>query len=128
MNRTITLMGLLLCMAITVHADPKPDQIVEYKTVGDVKLTLHIFNPPNHESTNKSPAIVFFFGGGWVSGSPGHFYNQSKYLASRGMVAICADYRTYNKHKTSPQECVKDGNFQIFTSFKAQTTHKTIHP
>lgn len=88
---------------------PSPDKIVEYKSVGDVKLTLHIFNPLEHKSGDKTPAIVFFFGGGWVKGDPSQFYGQSAYLASRGMVAICADYRTEKKYKTTPQECVKDG-------------------
>jgi acetyl esterase/lipase len=92
-----------------VMAKPTPDHIVEYKTVGDVKLTLHVFNPPDHTPADKRPAIVFFFGGGWNGGTPSQFYSQSEYLASRGMVAICADYRTAKKHGTSPQECVKDG-------------------
>ena len=113
MKRYITTIALFSCMYVAVHADLKPDEIIEYKTVGEVHLTLHIFNPPDHESTNKSPAIVFFFGGGWIRGNPNQFYNQSNYLASRGMVAICADYRTYEKHKTSPKECVKDGKSAI---------------
>lgn len=83
---------LLICiLTLTAHAAPTPDTIIEYKKVGDVSLSLHIFNPPNHKATDKTPAIVFFFGGGWVGGSASHFYPQSEYLASRGMVAICAD-------------------------------------
>ncbi len=80
-----------------------------YKTIGeDVNLQLHIFNPADHKVTDKSPAIVFFFGGGWSSGTPAQFARQSQYLASRGMVAICAEYRTKRSHKTTPFECVKD--------------------
>ncbi|VAX40406.1 hypothetical protein MNBD_PLANCTO02-364 [hydrothermal vent metagenome] len=99
-------------LAITtssLFAKIKPDKIIEYKKVGDVKLTLHIFNPPQHQVTDNRPAIVFFFGGGWKRGNPSQFYHQSKYLASRGMVAICADYRTKNRHKTPPSTCIKDG-------------------
>lgn len=94
-------------------ANPAPDNIVEYKKVGNDSLTLHIFTPPNHKATDKRPAIVFFFGGGWIGGSPGQFYPQSEYLASRGMVAICADYRTQKKHGTTPSACVKDGKSAI---------------
>lgn len=104
---------IILMLVSNVLAAPAPDKIVEYKTVGDVKLTLHVFNPPRHQATDKTPAIVFFFGGGWIGGTPQQFYNQSEYLASRGMVAICADYRTKTKHKTSPQECVKDGKSAV---------------
>ncbi len=86
-----------------------PDQAVVYKTVDKVELKLHVFNPPGHSPDRKAPAIVFFFGGGWVGGSPGQFFPQSAYLASRGMVAISAEYRVAGKHKTDPIACVKDG-------------------
>lgn len=85
------------------------DQTVVYKTVDGIDLKLHIFNPSGHQPTDKRPAIVFFFGGGWISGSPSQFYPHCKYLADRGMVAISAEYRVNKKHGTSPKECVKDG-------------------
>jgi len=113
MKRYMVFVFTLICIAGSLLAARQPDRIVDYKSIGDVKLTLHIFNPPDHKSTDKRPAIVFFFGGGWVSGTPTHFYKQSEYLASRGMVAICADYRTKNKYGTSPKECVKDGKSAI---------------
>jgi len=85
-----------------------PDKTVTYKQIGDVKLALHIFNPPSHASNQKRPAIVSFFGGGWNGGSINQFYRQSEYWASRGMVAICAEYRVRSRHKVSPFECLKD--------------------
>jgi len=91
----------------------KADKQIVYKTVGKAKLKLHIFYPPNHKDSNKSPVIIFFFGGGWSCGTAKQFYNQAQYLASRGMVAISAEYRTSNKYKTSPKECVKDGKSAI---------------
>ncbi len=96
----------------------KPDKKVPYKTVtakdgGKDELELHIFEPKGHKPGDKTPAIVFFFGGGWRGGTPAHFYPQSQYLASRGMVAICVEYRTAKSHGTSPQECVKDGKSAI---------------
>ena len=84
-----------------------------YKTIGDVKLKMHIFYPEDHKPTDRRPAIVFFFGGGWKGGSVGQFGNQSRYLASRGMVAMCAEYRTQNRHKTTPFECVIDGKSAV---------------
>jgi acetyl esterase/lipase len=88
--------------------EAKPDAIIEYKTIGDVSLSLHIFNPPNHVKSNKTPAIVFFHGGGWKKGDASAFYRQSAYLASRGMVAISAEYRLIKAHGPTPAECVKD--------------------
>lgn len=92
---------------------PKPDEVIQYKQIDDVELTLHLFKPEGWEAGDRRPAIVFFFGGGWVGGTPSQFYGQSDYLASRGMVAICADYRTRSKHETTPRECVKDGKSAI---------------
>lgn len=84
-----------------------------YKTVGDVQLKMYIFNPKDHKPSDQRPAIVFFFGGGWNGGSPGQFQGHSQYLSSRGMVAMCADYRVKSRHKTTPFECVKDGKSAV---------------
>ena len=51
---------------------------------------------------------MFFFGGGWTSGTPSQFVPQSKYLAERGMVAIVADYRVSSRNKAKPIDCVSD--------------------
>ena len=93
--------------------NPEPDEIVGYKAVAGADLKLHVFNPPDHSKADSRPAIVFFFGGGWVGGTPSQFYGQSAYLASRGMVAACAEYRTKGSHGTSPKQCVMDGKSAI---------------
>jgi len=113
MNRLLASLLISLCLTCNALAKPEPDRVVAYKSVGDGTLSLHIFHPQDHKSTDRSPAIVFFFGGGWNGGTPSQFYNQSEYLASRGMVAICAEYRTKKSHNTSPQECVKDGKSAV---------------
>jgi acetyl esterase/lipase len=84
-----------------------------YKSVGDTQLKLHIYEPIGHARSDKSPAVVFFFGGGWTGGTPKQFEPHCHYLASRGMVAIAADYRVKSRHGTSPFECVKDGKSAI---------------
>lgn len=85
-----------------------------YKKASGDDLYLYIFNPEGHDAAKqKLPAIVFFFGGGWTSGSPTQFEQQARYLAKRGMVAICADYRISGRQKTTPKECVADGKSAI---------------
>jgi acetyl esterase len=107
------LLALLLPAASLTAAPETPDRKVTYKTVGETTLQLHIFNPEGHKVTDKRPAIVFFFGGGWVGGSPSQFYPHCEHLAAKGMVAISAEYRVKSKHGTSPIECVKDGKSAI---------------
>ncbi|WPJ97520.1 alpha/beta hydrolase [Coraliomargarita algicola] len=80
-----------------------------YKVVDGHSLKLHVFLPPDHASTDQRTAILFFFGGGWMIGNPSQFFPHCAYLASRGMVAVSAEYRVQKQHGTSPQECVKDG-------------------
>ncbi|MCH7727903.1 MAG: alpha/beta hydrolase fold domain-containing protein [Planctomycetes bacterium] len=84
-----------------------------YKKVGDVVLFLHIFEPDGHKASDKRPAVVFFFGGGWNGGTPKQFEPHCRYLASRGMVAIVADYRVKSRQGTTPFECVKDGKSAV---------------
>jgi acetyl esterase/lipase len=109
--------GLLPLSAYDIPGFP-PDRIATYKETFDsqgnpVTLDLHLFTPPGHLASDSRPAIVFFFGGGWNSGSPGQFHPHCDYLASRGMVAISAEYRVNSTHGTSPQECIKDGKSAI---------------
>jgi len=84
-----------------------------YKTVDDVKLYLHVIRPKGFKASDKRPAIVFFFGGGWNGGSPKQFQEHCRYLASRGMVAMAADYRVKSRNGTSPRECVQDGKSAV---------------
>lgn len=96
----------------------KPDQRIAYKETttqsGDpVTLHLNVFEPDDHQASDQRPAIVFFFGGGWVGGSPSQFYPHCQHLAERGMVAISAEYRTKSGHGTDPRACVLDGKSAI---------------
>ena len=59
-----------------------------YREVNGIKLNAYIFTPPDHRASDRRPAVLFFFGGGWKGGSPGQFLPQSLYLAARGMVAV----------------------------------------
>lgn len=96
----------------------QPTKQIVYKTTknadgAEVKLRLHVFEPPGHKPSDKRPTAVFFFGGGWVGGSPSQFYAHGKYLASRGMLAVSAEYRVRSRNGTTPFECVADGKSAI---------------
>lgn len=91
-----------------------PDARVEvYKTIGETKLNLYIFNPPNNTPPASRPAIVFFFGGGWRIGSPSHFAMQCRRLASFGMVAIAVDYRVVSRNNSTVADSVRDAKSAI---------------
>jgi acetyl esterase/lipase len=88
----------------------KGARVETYKTVGDTKLDLYIFA---QAGVSNAPVIVFFFGGGWNSGSPQQFEEQCRYLAGRGMVAITADYRVKTRQNAKPIQCVADARSAI---------------
>ncbi len=84
-------------------------RVETYREVGEAKLNVWIFEPAEKAAAGaKRPAIVFFFGGGWKSGSPSQFERQCRHFASRGMVAITADYRVASRQGVKPAECVAD--------------------
>ena len=112
-----TLLFSLLFLSVSTNVasgnDFQPDKLLTYRVIGDVELQLHVFEPEGHQASDQATAVVFFFGGGWVSGSPKQFFEQADYLAERGVVAISAEYRVRNRHHTTPFDCVTDGKAAI---------------
>ena len=54
---------------------------------------LDVYAPKNH--AGLSPVVVFFYGGNWNSGERADYAFVGHALASRGYVAVIADYRLY---------------------------------
>ena len=108
-------MLMLICpgQAQGANKPNKPSKAVIYKAVDGGKLKLFVFNPDGHKASDKRPAIVFFFGGGWKTGTPEQFYRHCKYLASRGMVAFSAEYRLTSKRQNTPRECLMDSKSAV---------------
>lgn len=105
------LSGHLFAQATNALAVKHEDRV--YKQTPQGELQLHFSFPADWKPTDKRPAIVFFFGGGWKNGSYKQFVEQSDYLASRGMVAASADYRIESIHHTTPDKCVEDAKSAV---------------
>ncbi len=80
----------------------------QYRKVGDVSLSLRVYKPQEWKASDKRPAIVFFFGGGWANGSTTQFHEHCLHLAGLGMVAMAADYRVSSRHQSKPGDSVQD--------------------
>ena len=111
--KSISVFTFLLLFPLGLLANPKPTRTEVYKHASDTDLILHIFEPKDHKKDDQRPAVVFFFGGGWTGGTPKQFFPHCDYLASRGMVAMAADYRVASRQKTSPFKCVEDGKSAV---------------
>ncbi|MEK0451852.1 MAG: Acetylxylan esterase precursor [Verrucomicrobiota bacterium] len=106
--RSIVLSCILFAHAVCAEPSAQAETRV-YKKAGDRELRLHIEKPADWKATDKRPAIVFFFGGGWVGGTPEQFRPQSEYFAGRGIVGIRVEYRTIPKgEKGPPLVCCAD--------------------
>ena len=109
MKTGIISIALLLPGASTIHAAEFTSETAVYKKAADRELKLFIEKPADWKASDKRPAIVFFFGGGWVAGSAGQFQGQSEYLATRGMVGVRVEYRVTPKgDKGPPVVCCND--------------------
>ena len=101
---------ILLCLA---HIKSYAQAQILYKKIDTMQLYLTVYPSSIKESTNISPAMVFFFGGGWNSGTGKQFEPQAIYFSQRGMTCILVDYRVKEKHKTTPFESLKDAKSAI---------------
>ncbi len=103
---------LIFCFIFLSTICSAQEQVV-YKEVNATKLLMDVYYPEKIDSSKRYPAMVFFFGGGWVSGERSQFINQAKYFSKRGLICFLVDYRTKSKHNTTPFECVKDAKSAI---------------
>lgn len=116
MKNTINILFSLLTIVtlplIAEEVKIEPTRQLVYKTIDDVELKLHVFDT-NVESDKKRSVIVYFFGGGWVSGTPEQFYQQAHEMAELGILGISAEYRVKSRNKTSPFISVEDAKSAI---------------
>ena len=103
----VLLLALIMCMQKTVNCQ----NLILYKTIDTIKLYLEV----HHAETNhaKNPAIIFFFGGGWIGGNRSHFIHHAQYFKKRGITCFLADYRIANIHGTTPFESLRDAKSAI---------------
>lgn len=120
-----TAFSVLLCAAsIGIHGA----ETVIYKTTGDRELKIFIEKPSNWKASDRRPAIVFYFGGGWAGGSPDQFLKQSEHFASRGMVGFRVEYRTLPKgDKGPPLICCTDAKSAL-RYIRSRATELGIDP
>ncbi|NPA35925.1 MAG: alpha/beta hydrolase [Chlorobi bacterium] len=86
---------------------------VLYKQIDTIKLYMEVINSPDTVISEKCPAMVFFFGGGWNVGNTHQFIHHAKYFADRGIVCFLVDYRVKKRNGTTPFESLKDAKSAI---------------
>ncbi|WP_255449784.1 alpha/beta hydrolase [Seonamhaeicola sediminis] len=114
----------LLLISLIAYSFGYSQEQVLYKQIDTTKLLMKIHYPEITDKVNKNPAMIFFFGGGWISGSIKQFEPHAKYFSKRGMICFLVDYRVHKMHQTTPFESVKDAKSAIrFIKENAEKFH-----
>jgi acetyl esterase/lipase len=72
-----------------------PHRIAVRRDIAYAEGERHTLDVCRPFSATAAPVVVFFYGGGWRSGSKGMYRYVGKALARRGYVAVVPDYRIY---------------------------------
>lgn len=83
-----------------------------YRNTSPAKLSSFVYKPSGWRAGDRRPAMVCFFGGGWLRGDPvtrPFARGMAMWATSQGMVAITPDYRTNERFATTPLHAVDDG-------------------
>jgi acetyl esterase/lipase len=100
---------------------------VLYKKVDTTQLYLTVYRSTLKEPNKKTPAIIFFFGGGWNNGTVKQFEPQAKYFIQRGVTCILADYRVKERQNATPFESLQDAKSAI-RFIRAEANELNIDP
>ena len=101
-----------MILLVTCSFSYSQEQIL-YKQIDTTQLFMEIYHPEVVDTTIKSPAMVFYFGGGWNGGSIDQFKPHAKYFSKRGVVCFLVDYRVKKRQQTTPFESLKDAKSAI---------------
>lgn len=80
-------------------------RIETYKTVDGVALEAHVFAPA---AAGPRPALIWFHGGSWSSGSWAHCPTVCRTARGRDYVVIQIEYRTDDRFASGPLAAIQD--------------------
>ena len=88
--------------------DITPSALAVYKTLGELELNAHIFNPEGHSADDSRPVIIFLHGGALRFGDPTEGYRLAEYFNPMGVVVISAEYRLIGTDAETVDQLVAD--------------------
>ncbi len=104
---------LILFFSLIAFSFAYSQEQILYKQIDTTKLFMEVYHPETIDKLKKYPAMIFFFGGGWNSGSVKQFESHAKYFSQRGIICFLVDYRVKNRQQTTPFESLKDAKSAI---------------
>jgi acetyl esterase len=101
----LLLSGILAFLAVGAKKAPRPgwgefspaDAEYIYRETAGEPQKLVVYYPDGWSDGKKYPCVLLFHGGGWAGGDLSYFQYYCEYFASRGLVAITANYKLCKK-------------------------------
>lgn len=104
----VTLANVGIAASETTPTELPDAETFVYRDNTSAVLRLFVVKPNDWKASDRRPALMFFFGGGWTTGTPRNSIGWARFAAKNGMVGIAPDYRTKGRHDTSPLASVAD--------------------
>lgn len=104
---------LFCSLSLIIFSLASAQKRILYKQIDSTQLFMEIYQPEFMDDTEKYPAMVFFFGGGWNGGTTRQFKPHAQYLSRRGAICFLVEYRVKKRNNTTPFESVKDAKSAI---------------
>lgn len=104
---------LSVLIAFLASSTSMAQEQVLYKQIDTTQLFMEVYPAEKVDPKEGSPALVFFFGGGWNGGSTNQFERHALYFAQRGISCFLVDYRVKSRQQTTPFESLKDAKSAI---------------
>jgi acetyl esterase/lipase len=83
-----------------------------YKKTVQTDLYLYLLRPDNSPK-KRLPAIIYFYGGGWVGGDVEYQIPTAAWFRDHGIIAITVEYRVQSRNGTSPLACIEDAKSAV---------------
>lgn len=101
------------------------DRVETYKKVDGVALEAHVFTPAGAPA--QRPALIWFHGGSWSSGSWAHCPTACRVARERGYVVIQIEYRTDDRFASGPLAEIEDARNAV-TWVRARAVDLGVDP
>lgn len=122
--RSLGLALLGLAAGAIMGAQPAPEEtpvelpgaeshVFRAATGAAPEMRLFVVKPPGWQAGDRRPGLVFYFGGGWTTGTPKSSIFWARFAAEHGMIGVAPDYRTRGRHDVPPLASVADARAAV---------------
>ena len=84
-----------------------------FKNSEGEELPIDFHYPDGYEKGGDYPAMIWFYGGGWLRGSINGMEKFTEPFRQAGYICVCPQYRTKESHNATPVDANNDAQFAV---------------